>query len=236
MDDFMGIEKMDKVDIAFSPGLIESFPQLRPIFARVIAEYAIVASHLLMMLHALSIVEMFAPPDTNPEPAAPPIIILSQFGNVRAAPHFQEPDPADQAVQPQLSTSSACHPTSRYNLRQGKVTAGTTTRPPNKPEPEPIHATISPTSSSSTYQPTSATGLTNRTTSSTHTRAMGSKASKLKAQASNGKLQPSVKKQDREQMKEPSNYYSHRSKSMRRNTAGTGGATRGAAGGASGVA
>ncbi|KAF9732592.1 hypothetical protein PMIN06_010913 [Paraphaeosphaeria minitans] len=48
---------------------------------------------------------------------------------------------------------------------------------------------------------------------------MGSKASKLDPRSgfgSSNKLQPSVAQQDKEQMKEPDNYYTHRSKSMRR--------------------
>ncbi|KAI4639578.1 hypothetical protein J4E93_008929, partial [Alternaria ventricosa] len=53
---------------------------------------------------------------------------------------------------------------------------------------------------------------------------MGSKVSKVKERATDGKLQPSQERLDKEQMKEPSNYYSHRSKSMRRK-AGKGGAT-----------
>ncbi|KAJ8117680.1 hypothetical protein OPT61_g1174 [Boeremia exigua] len=43
---------------------------------------------------------------------------------------------------------------------------------------------------------------------------MGSKASKLAPK--NGKLQSSQDKRDKEEMKEPTNYYTHRSKSMRR--------------------
>jgi hypothetical protein len=45
-------------------------------------------------------------------------------------------------------------------------------------------------------------------------RKMGSKASKLSPK--NGKLQSSQEKKDKEEMKEPTNYYTHRSKSMRR--------------------
>ncbi|KAF2727495.1 hypothetical protein EJ04DRAFT_517222, partial [Polyplosphaeria fusca] len=44
---------------------------------------------------------------------------------------------------------------------------------------------------------------------------MGSKVSKLKEQAEGGKLH-STSKADKEEMKEPKNYYTHRSKSMRR--------------------
>lgn len=63
---------------------------------------------------------------------------------------------------------------------------------------------------------------------------MGSKASKLSP--ANGKLQPSQNRSDKEEMKEPSNYYTHRSKSMRRKadktstTSGVGGAGGGAGG------
>jgi hypothetical protein len=71
---------------------------------------------------------------------------------------------------------------------------------------------------------------------------MGSKVSKLKEQATDGKLQPSQNRQDKEEMKEPSNYYTHRSKSMRRKagktgaTSGSGGAVGGTAGGGGGIA
>lgn len=68
---------------------------------------------------------------------------------------------------------------------------------------------------------------------------MGSKATKLAP--SGGKLQPSLEKQDKAEMKEPSNYYSHRSKSMRRKGGKTGatgdaGGTGGGAGGGVGGA
>jgi hypothetical protein len=47
---------------------------------------------------------------------------------------------------------------------------------------------------------------------------MGSKISKVKEThgQGHGKLQPPQSKADKEEMKEPSNYYSHRSKSLRR--------------------
>ncbi|KAI2480581.1 hypothetical protein Ptr902_07606 [Pyrenophora tritici-repentis] len=45
---------------------------------------------------------------------------------------------------------------------------------------------------------------------------MGSKVSKLKEKNADGKLQPSQARQDKEEMKEPSNYYTTRSKSMRK--------------------
>ena len=69
---------------------------------------------------------------------------------------------------------------------------------------------------------------------------MGSKASKLAPQ--NGKLQSSQERTDKEEMKEPTNYYTHRSKSMRRkagkeaNSDGAGGTAGGSAGGAGGMA
>jgi hypothetical protein len=69
---------------------------------------------------------------------------------------------------------------------------------------------------------------------------MGSKASKLAP--ANGKLQSSQEKKDKEEMKEPTNYYTHRSKSMRRKAGkvassdGAGGAVGGSAGGAGGMA
>ncbi|KAL1651057.1 hypothetical protein SLS61_005574 [Didymella pomorum] len=59
-------------------------------------------------------------------------------------------------------------------------------------------------------------------------RKMGSKASKLSPK--NGKLQSSQEKKDKEEMKEPTNYYTHRSKSMRRKAG-----KEGAHGGAGGV-
>jgi hypothetical protein len=63
---------------------------------------------------------------------------------------------------------------------------------------------------------------------------MGSKASKLAP--SGGKLQPSQNKQDKAELKEPSNYYTPRSKSLRRKadktgtTSGMGGSGGGAGG------
>jgi uncharacterized membrane protein len=71
---------------------------------------------------------------------------------------------------------------------------------------------------------------------------MGSKVSKLKESASGNKGELSQEALDKEQMKEPSNYYTHRSKSMRRKagktgaTSGAGGAQGGTAGGGGGLA
>lgn len=69
---------------------------------------------------------------------------------------------------------------------------------------------------------------------------MGSKASKLAPK--DGKLQSSQEKKDKDEMKEPSNYYTHRSKSMRRKAgkdpagaAVSGGAAGGAGGGSGGM-
>ncbi|KAF2124419.1 hypothetical protein P153DRAFT_370854 [Dothidotthia symphoricarpi CBS 119687] len=56
---------------------------------------------------------------------------------------------------------------------------------------------------------------------------MGSKASKLSSSSGN-KLQPSQAQIDKAEMKEPENYYAHRSKSMRRK-AGKGPGSSGAA-------
>jgi hypothetical protein len=50
---------------------------------------------------------------------------------------------------------------------------------------------------------------------------MGSKASKLAPK--DGKLQSSQVKKDKDEMKEPTNYYTHRSKSMRRKAGKDGG-------------
>ncbi|KAH9862853.1 hypothetical protein J1614_010946 [Plenodomus biglobosus] len=59
---------------------------------------------------------------------------------------------------------------------------------------------------------------------------MGSKASKIRPDASNGKLQPSQEQRDKAEMQEPSNYYSTRSKSMRRKADKSGAAAAAAAG------
>jgi len=63
---------------------------------------------------------------------------------------------------------------------------------------------------------------------------MGSKSSKPSAAAHN-KLQPSTARSDKEEMKEPSNYYTHRSKSMRKKAGKTPGAAA-ATGGAGAAA
>ncbi|KAF2247468.1 hypothetical protein BU26DRAFT_520622 [Trematosphaeria pertusa] len=65
---------------------------------------------------------------------------------------------------------------------------------------------------------------------------MGSKASKLSPSSSHqaGKLQPSQSKQDKAEMAEPPNYYSHRSKSMRKKAGRTPGSGAGEPGAGSG--
>ncbi|KAI0605770.1 hypothetical protein TUN199_10010 [Pyrenophora tritici-repentis] len=154
-------------------------------------------------------------PSPDPEPAAPPIIILSQSGPARV-PRFQVPAAdggADQGPypQPQKPTSSPSQQRpARYHLRSysrsnNNSRAGgiATSNPPNKPPPEPHPAPPPPSTSPpppASQQP--------------HT--MGSKVSKLKEKNADGKLQPSQARQDKEEMKEPSNYYTTRSKSMRK--------------------
>ncbi|OWY58422.1 hypothetical protein AALT_g9745 [Alternaria alternata] len=164
------------------------------------------------------------------------IIILSQSGKAQA-PHFQVPDPADQQVQPQPPTSSLSPEASPDELE-----ATETSCPPDKPEPEPHPAPpviILRDETLSSSPPASAPPTCPATTHTPPT--MGSKVSKVKEQASNGKLQPSQERLDKEEMKEPDNYYTHRSKSMRRKagktgaSSGAGGAQGGTAGGAGGA-
>ncbi|KAF1846189.1 uncharacterized protein K460DRAFT_355901 [Cucurbitaria berberidis CBS 394.84] len=201
------------------------------------------------------------PDPTVDSPSAPPIMILSRSGDSLAAPYFQVPDPAAN-IQPQTPTSSSCQDTSttpRYDLRKrDKVTRK---RGPDNPGPEPHpappviilsynkrRASASPprstsppsTAHTSSDNSTSATaGATNTSTPTAHKRTMGSRGSKLAP--SHGKLQPSLERQDKAEMKEPSNYYSHRSKSMRRKAGkaeggvDAGGAVGGTAGGAGGA-
>ncbi|KAG9194393.1 hypothetical protein G6011_04428 [Alternaria panax] len=185
----------------------------------------------------------YGPPDPEP-PAAPPIIILSRSGKA-PTPHFQVPDPADQQVRPQPPTSSLSLEPSQRELG----TSDTYSRPPTKPEPEPhpappviilsdrklLFATPPPSPPTSPISPQVDPAVATHAPDT-----MGSKVSKVKEQASNGKLQPSQERLDKEQMKEPSNYYTHRSKSMRRKAGKTGasssagGAQGGTAGGAGG--
>ncbi|KAI8932432.1 hypothetical protein NX059_010618 [Plenodomus lindquistii] len=64
---------------------------------------------------------------------------------------------------------------------------------------------------------------------------MGSKGSKLKDEPPSAKLQRSQEQRDKAEMEEPKNYYSHRSKSMRRKADKSGGAAAAAgSGGGSG--
>ncbi|EMD88455.1 hypothetical protein COCC4DRAFT_75532 [Bipolaris maydis ATCC 48331] len=199
-----------------------------------------------------------APPQPDPEPAAPPIIILAQSGNkpaVQPRPQIQVPAPAEQGLRARPHTSSwSYRQTSRYNLRS-RSNKQPFSRPPNKPRPQPEPHPAPPVIILSDEQqqqqhqqqqnqappplnpvtpisqvPTSPTPRTNTPSHS----AMGSKVSKVRERAQDGKLQPSQEQLDKEQMKEPSNYYTRRSKSMRRK-AGKGGDAGGSAAGASGT-
>ncbi|KAE8833519.1 hypothetical protein HRS9139_05338 [Pyrenophora teres f. teres] len=204
------------------------------------------------------------PPSPDPEPAAPPVIILSQSGT-RRVPRFQVPA-ADGGVdqgphpQPQKPTSSPSqqfpprppryhlrsHSRNNNNSRAGGIA---TSNPPNKPPPEPHPAppviilstntatsppparpastpTLTPTPAfpASAPAPAPAPAHTpNQPSASSPTpplpNTMGSKVSKLKEKSAEGKLQPSQARQDKEEMKEPSNYYTTRSKSMRKKAA-----------------
>ncbi|KAF2795135.1 hypothetical protein K505DRAFT_360462 [Melanomma pulvis-pyrius CBS 109.77] len=155
-------------------------------------------------------------PGSDPEPPmAPPVIILSAseglgFGE-NQGPEFSDPH---SETKPRPPTNS------RYNLRRQSIKE-TATEPDPSPEPEPepesappiIILPKRPASSSpsrSTSPPIS--------DSPTRTRKMGSKSSKVSPSSHHGhsKLQPATANSDKAQMKEPPNYYSRRSKSMRR--------------------
>ncbi|RAR14007.1 hypothetical protein DDE83_002576 [Stemphylium lycopersici] len=203
------------------------------------------------------------PPQPDPEPAAPPIIILSQSGNA-VAPHLQVPDAADQGLvesgpfTSSLSQQQQQNKSSRYNLRsRSNNRAGTSSRPPSKPQPDPnphpappviilstdrrstplIPAAPSPPIPAPSPSPPSHPSQLPPIDSTSPPVAMGSKLSKVKNSESKGaKLQPSQERQDKEEMKEPSNYYTHRSKSMRRKAdqgAGSAAASGGSGGGLS---
>ncbi|KAF2848457.1 hypothetical protein T440DRAFT_166197 [Plenodomus tracheiphilus IPT5] len=157
-------------------------------------------------------------PEPDPEPpAAPPVIILSQSSIAAAAPHFQVPDPAYQNLQPQRATSSSYRvfPQSPQN----SISPYTVPYLYIHFFPPPFRIPRS---------------RLRETHSTTETRAMGSKSSKLDPQASNGKLQLSQKQLDKAEMQEPSNYYSHRSKSMRRKADKSGAAAAAAGSGGGG--
>jgi hypothetical protein len=200
-----------------------------------------------------------APPQPDPEPAAPPIIILAQSGNkrtVKPRPQYQVPAPAGQGLGPRSPTSSLPQrQTSRYNLRD-RPSKPTFVSTPNKPTPQPEPHPAPPVIILSNEQPQPRLPQQPRPSSPTtplpqapppqepaphnplkRTRStMGSKVSKVRERAQDGKLQPSQEQLDKEQMKEPSNYYTHRSKSMRRKAGkeassdGAGGAVGGSAG------
>ncbi|KAI1685203.1 hypothetical protein KJE20_05487 [Pyrenophora tritici-repentis] len=160
-------------------------------------------------------------PSPDPEPAAPPIIILSQSGPARV-PRFQVPAAdggADQGPypQPQKPTSSPS-----VIILSTNINTATTSPPPARPAstptstpafPAPAPASSNPITNS---PPTSPPSTSPPPPASQQPHTMGSKVSKLKEKNADGKLQPSQARQDKEEMKEPSNYYTTRSKSMRK--------------------
>ncbi|KAF1954993.1 hypothetical protein CC80DRAFT_110049 [Byssothecium circinans] len=107
--------------------------------------------------------------------------------------------------------------------------------PPHLPRKRPASPAESPTPTAPPTTPPSSPNpqgnLDVSVQSQKSTSKMGSKASKV----SHAKLQPSTAKSDKAEMKEPPNYYSHRSKSMRKKAGrAPGGAASGSAGGGSG--
>ncbi|OSS52788.1 hypothetical protein B5807_02462 [Epicoccum nigrum] len=170
-------------------------------------------------------------------PAAPPVIILSKnssLGGSESRPQAQDPD-----FTPHPSTSfSLRYSDSPPSPHNPSVRSHSKPRPQPEPHPAPPVIILSrnkrPASSSPPASPAfkskrapQATGpiTRSRTLNTPHSEAphqiMGSKASKLAPK--NGKLQSSQEKKDKEEMKEPSNYYTHRSKSMRKKAGKDGG-------------
>lgn len=139
--------------------------------------------------------------------------------------HLRHPRTPDLCVSKPLSSAkldSSEHKSPvisrRYSLRKyGNKLPRDSPKPDPGPVPDPAPpiiilsrkrlASSSPTRSSATPPPTF---------SPQHHSTMGSKSSKISENHNRGKLQPSQRKADKEEMKEPSNYYAHRSKSMRR--------------------
>ncbi|KAH6639285.1 hypothetical protein C7974DRAFT_128536 [Boeremia exigua] len=170
--------------------------------------------------------------EPNPEPpAAPPIIILAENSSPCGSPP-QEQDP-DFAPHPHTSFSRSYFPTPRNNVSGGLTSVSDSLNPKPQPEPHPAPPVIilshHKRSASSSPPRASSFASSRRRTSdgpeldsppettfdTTNERyAMGSKASKISPKG--GKLQSSQEKKDKEEMKEPTNYYTHRSKSMRR--------------------
>ncbi|KAF2263014.1 hypothetical protein CC78DRAFT_581895 [Lojkania enalia] len=171
-------------------------------------------------------------PDSDPDPdPAPPVIISADS---LQAP-IQEPKLGPQAA-PRLLTStfqqnSTNYRSNRYNLRDLSKNANKDPNPdpdPN-PEPEPDPDPAPPIIISRERQASGSPDCSSNSAPSSLN--MGSKISKAKEQARGGKLHSSVAKEDKEQMKEPKNYYTHRSKSMRRKVGGNEVSDQGSGGG-----
>ncbi|KAF2876061.1 hypothetical protein BDV95DRAFT_603442 [Massariosphaeria phaeospora] len=175
-------------------------------------------------------------PDTDPEqPEAPPVIILARCGN--------------RSVDPAAATTCQPHSTSPlYNLRSTNNSNTAPDAHCEEPEPAPVpeldpaphsprisfkhpaaaspspHSTSPPSPppllESTRTPPATPPSSSSNTPTPTPTPAMGSKSSKPAPSPAHGKLQPAVAKSDKQEMKEPSNYYSHRSKSLRRKAGG----------------
>ncbi|KAJ6199481.1 hypothetical protein J3E72DRAFT_429595 [Bipolaris maydis] len=209
-----------------------------------------------------------APPQPDPEPAAPPIIILAQSGSSGSPSYvilvvrrpLPNPRPIHFPSLPPDAILTSCFPPTTGSDRRHAITleAGPTNNhfPARQTSPDPnlnhillLLIILSDEQQQQQHQqqqnqappplnpvtpisqvPTSPTPRTNTPSHS----AMGSKVSKVRERAQDGKLQPSQEQLDKEQMKEPSNYYTRRSKSMRRK-AGKGGDAGGSAAGASGT-
>ncbi|KAF2010646.1 hypothetical protein BU24DRAFT_496592 [Aaosphaeria arxii CBS 175.79] len=188
-------------------------------------------------------------PDPEPEPpAAPPVIILAKFhsksGKAKKAVDQEQDDGPCAATSPPSSEDTKRKPKpngKKYNLRKK---SNQELDPDSEPDPNPFpeappiiilskkrRASKSP--SIDTADPATASPRPETPPSSPHpSKKMGSKVSKLPKQG-HGKLQPSQNKSDKAEMKEPSNYYTHRSKSMRRK-AGVAPGAQGSGGGLGG--
>ncbi|KAF3003172.1 hypothetical protein E8E13_009216 [Curvularia kusanoi] len=239
--------------------LIETFTQIfgnaPHLFLSIISRYQVSGSVAGMSPRDMSsshTLEKNDDGEPHPEPpAAPPVIILSENSSLGgSAPQPQAQDPVST---PHSATSSLTHsprldPQSPHE--QSSITSHSKPKPQPEPHPAPPviilslnkrPASSSPPTSPPTSphleptRPSAATGPTTRKRqlitlkSQDPDTIMGSKTSKLAPK--NGKLQSSQEKKDKEEMKEPTNYYTHRSKSMRRKAGKEGG--HGGAGGVS---
>ncbi|KAH7406508.1 hypothetical protein DE146DRAFT_395756 [Phaeosphaeria sp. MPI-PUGE-AT-0046c] len=164
------------------------------------------------------------PPD--PFPAAPPVIILSNKRPASASPPRSPPS---------IKTTPTVAPSTSSNPNSAISASPTTQTAPSSLVPTPTADHTNTTLATSYF----AHPVNPDATATYNKQNMGSKGSKLAP--SGGKLQPSQDKQDKAEMKEPTNYYTHRSKSMRRKagktgaTSGAGGSGGGAGGGAGGA-